>query len=635
MSKRKGKDAPQEPVKDYEVIAPAEGPGAFGYRVEAPGAPEREVFIPARAPHDTWEKGRARASLFYDALQRAEEWLEEEKVVEERVAVDRAEGWPLARLLNEAVANLITANLLRVYIQRLERNESPDELAFFEELGARLGVTTDKELSDRLVEHGEAVAKARAEQWAALEAGPGSLVATAEEYFWFHFSNVSAAAILRATEERETNPNLDWDEAFHRHATALHEEQARALFHAYTEHVAKATLEKEQPSKQPLEELRLDLLLDQLGAAIDVQHEAPAPLELDLNRAGLGLFAMQPAQTIDRAARGPSGWLHPPDFFPRFNDPRNALFVEYRRDGATAEALAEGVNRLNPRTADVWRLIAARSLEAWRKDQDAPPSVWLDVHELAGAMGYRKHKNGGYKPEHLVEIARAIHDLDAFRITLPLGTEIYQPAKAGSKRRPPTKLEAVRTYKVLHIDAQDEVRTLFGELWGMRYSLKPGDWIKHFPRAYAPLFKALVELPARAGASTWAKAIGTELAYKYRENAKNGTGIERLKVRTLLERAVLLQEASESRNKGRMRTYFEEALDLLEAKGVCAGWEYEPEDADRLEAKAGARGWFDVWLECRVLITTPDSITNELHATSSAARKAQLAQRKRRLSNQS
>ncbi|MFA5551240.1 MAG: hypothetical protein WDA03_06435 [Trueperaceae bacterium] len=433
---------------------------------------------------------------------------------------------------------------------------------------------------------------------------------------------------------------LDFEEEHHTALETMSEEEANRLFDEaldkdlgtrrgeyaaqMSEYFAHQALDALEAGSVPLE-----TLLEYLDITPTQGEELALP-PLDLARAGLGLLTMQPAQTIDRAARGPSGWLHPPNFFPRFNDPRSPLFVEYRREGATAEALSEGVNRLNPRTADVWRLITARSLEAWPEAQDSPSFVWIDVHELAGAMGYKKHHKGGYKPEHLAEIARAIHALDSFRITLPLGTEIYKPAKAGSKQRATEELTSVRTYKVLHIDAQDEVRNLFGELWEMRYSLKPGEWIKLFPRLYAPLFRALVELPAKAGASTWAKAIGTELVYKYRQNAEKSDGIERLKVRTILDRAVLLEEATQNRNKGRIRTYFEEALDLLKAEGVCAGWEYAPEDSDRLEAVAGARGWFDVWLECRVLITTPDSIASELEATRDTARKARRQQQRRR-----
>lgn len=631
-TKRK-KSTPAEALKttkDYErTPAPghAEFP-AFRYRIEIPGEAEREVLIRVRAPHGTWEDGRSRALRFYDALRRAEEWVQSTDMVEEAVAAEKAKGWPLTRAMNSGIAGLVVNNMLRVYVQRLVGEKAREELAFIEKLGAHIGAPTETEWVDWLFEsHASSLSKAQAEQWATLESGPGSLADTATEYFSFHFSTVAAGAIMAATEERETNPNLDWDEAFQRHAETLHEENLQALTWEYIENIAQGTLEKWQPSKRPLEELRRDLLLD-LRLDDPAVEGAPALTPLDLERTSLGILSMQPAQTIDRAARGPSGWQLSPDHLPRFTDPRNPLFVEYRRDGATAEALAEGVNRLNPRTADVWRLVTARSLEAWSPGHDSPPSVWVDVREIAAAMGYKKHHKGGYKPEQLAEVARAVHDLDAFHITLPLGTQIYEPAKAGGRRRAPQKLEAVRTHKVLHISARDELRNLFGQRYELRYELKPGDWIKHFPRTYAPLFRALVELPAKAGANTWAKAIGTELAYQYRQNARNSVRVEKLKVRTLLERAVLLEEATANRNKSRMRANFEEALDILKAEEICANWEYEPGDADALEARAGVRGWFDIWLECRVHFTAPERITEELQAASVNGKRAARLNRK-------
>lgn len=638
--------AAEKELLNYEPtpVEPAEANSLqFRYSLRYEGEERaREIYITVpNEPGATWEKSKTHAFRYYDALRRAEEWVEKEGVVDDLIEGDRANSWQHARAINKYAAGIITNNYLRVYMARALDDEA--EAEYLQELSDALEVKDADDLVDRLFRAAEVVADTVAGQWAELESGPGSLPETAREYYSSHAANLAAAAILRAEEEREENSETDWAEAFHRHLDEVTEERAHLLALEHGNSIARSTLEEHQPVSMPLEKLRASLGLDLLlqsalegkaGQASDTAKpaEAPAPtLELDLDRAGLGILSMQPAQTIDRAARSPSGWLIAPDRLPRFNDPRSPLFVEYQRDGATAEALAEYVSGLNPRTADVWRLITARSLEAWQQGQDSPPSIWLDVREIAAAMGYKKHHRGGYKPEHLEEVARAIRDLDAFRLTLPLGTEIYQPAKAGSKRRAPEKLTAVRIHKVLEISTQDEVRNLFGDSWPLRYELKPGAWIKNFPRTYAPLFRALVELPAKAGASTWAKAIGTELAYQYRQNAKNSNGVEKLKVRTMLERAVLLQEASASRNKGRMRTYFEEALDTLTAENVCAGWTYEPEDSDRLEAVAGVRGWFDVWLECRVLITTPDSITSELQATSDTAKKAQREQRRRRL----
>lgn len=636
----KGPVEAEQPLRNYEptdVTPPGETAAGFMFRypmIGKDGTRPRDIYITVpNEPGASWENSKARAFRFYDALRSAEDWVEQEGIVENLAAEDEANDWRHARAINNYAAGIIQNNYLRVYIQRAVSD--PEETEFLEQLASALEVKDTSDLLDRLFQLSEATAKHLAGEWAALEDGPGSLPQTAREYYEAHAANLAAAAIMRGWEEREKNPDLDWPETFDRHLQEVTEERYTSLALAHGESIARATLEAHKPVELPITTLRQRLGLNQLleiAGTLLAEHEQATALEypkgealgLRPEPADLNMLSMQPAQTIDRAARGPAGWSLDPDLLPRFTDPRSPLFVEYQLDGATAEALAEGVNRLNPRTADVWRLIAARTLEAWTEGQDVPPGIWLDVREIAAAMGYKKHHKGGYKPEHLTEVAKAVQDLNAFHITLPLGTQIYQPAAAGSKKRPPVRLEASRTYKVLTISARDEVRNMFGERYGLRYKLRLDEWIRHYPRQFAPLFKTLVELPAKAGVSTWAKAIGTEIVFQYKQNSARSTGVERLKVKTLLERSLLLEEAATSRYKGRMRDYFEGALSLLSESEppVCGGWEYDPEDSDRLEAVAGTRGWFDVWLECRVCVTVPQNVKEALQKSKEAAQAA-------------
>lgn len=319
-------------------------------------------------------------------------------------------------------------------------------------------------------------------------------------------------------------------------------------------------------------------------------------------------FSMLPAQTVDRAARGTAGWQYPKNAPPRFEDPRNAHAVEYLRDGAPLDKLREGVLQLNPRTADVWRLVTAASLEAWIEGQLEPPAVWIDVRDLLEVMGYTKHHKGGYKQEDVSRAAQALADLDSFHIVIPLGAKIYpQDPRTGKRRK--TQLQAVRTYKVLTKAAVDEVRDLYGNSYPMRWLLKPGEWIKDYPRHYAPLYRAIVELPAKPGRPTWAKAIGTELSYQYRQD-RDRKQDKKLKVVTLLERACLLDEAREAKNKKRVRDYFEGALDLLTDIEVCERWEYNGSDIDHVDRVK--RGWFNLWLETHVVVTAPAHIVEAL-----------------------
>jgi hypothetical protein len=348
----------------------------------------------------------------------------------------------------------------------------------------------------------------------------------------------------------------------------------------------------------------------------DVLPENEANL-FDIYRA----MSMKPAQTVDRAARGPKGWRYPKDEPPRYEDPRNAHIVEYYTEGVPLQALRESIEKLNPRSADVWRLVTAASLEAWQDGQLEPPSVWIDVRQLCGAMGYKKATHGGYKPEHVAEAARALKDLKSFRITIPLGERTY-PEDPKTGKRKASRLEARRTYEVLMVPATDEVRNLFtSETLPMRWLIRPGEWIKGYPKQFAPLYRALVELPAK-GVNVWAKAIGTELSWQYRQN---GGEAKTLRVRTLLEQTDLLADLlDESRNRGRARNNLENALDVLQREGVCKSWEYHPEDIDAVE-REGRRGWFDVWLEARITVAPPDQITGAL----SSVKKRALESKKR------
>lgn len=117
-------------------------------------------------------------------------------------------------------------------------------------------------------------------------------------------------------------------------------------------------------------------------------------LRLELPQHSYSL-TMMPAQTVDRAARGGSNWnLSSDDDAPMFLDSNNAHTVAYVADDLTLEALRERVMKLNPRTADVWRLCTAAILEAWPEGQLEPPRVWIDMRDLCNALGFTKHHKG-------------------------------------------------------------------------------------------------------------------------------------------------------------------------------------------------------------------------------------------------
>ena len=318
------------------------------------------------------------------------------------------------------------------------------------------------------------------------------------------------------------------------------------------------------------------------------------------------VFSMKPAQTVSRAARGLRGWMFSDDTVPRFHDPRNRHAVEYWTDGVDLDTLRDSVEQLSERSADVWHLITAETLELW-KSGDEPPAFWIDVRQLCDAMGYKKHHKGGHKPEHVRLAAQALQDLANFHLIIPKGEAMLDVDPATGKRKR-TKLTAQRRYKVLEVPVVDEVRDMFGNSYPMRWKIRAGEWIRGMPREFAPLHRSLVELPTQRAVDRWAKAIGIELTWQYRQD---GRDTKTLKVRTLLEQSSFLADAlTETRNRGRHRDNLEGALDVLQREGVCKAWQYHEDDETK--AAGMGRGWFDDWLEARVIVTPPDEIRDSI-----------------------
>ena len=318
-------------------------------------------------------------------------------------------------------------------------------------------------------------------------------------------------------------------------------------------------------------------------------------------------LSMMPTQTIDRAARGARGWSFPSDDAPSFEDANNQHGVTYFADGLKLEALREGVMQLNPRTADVWRLCTAAILESWDEGEKQPPRVWLDARQLCDAMGFKKHHKGGHRPENVAIAARALVDLERFYITVPYGAKQY-PEDANGKRKAVT-VKARSRQRVLAVMEKEEIKQLFNTEWlPLRWQVTAGDWIKAYPRnQFAPLFRALVELPGTYTPDLWAKAIGTELVWQYRQDEGK---VQTQRVETMLKQACVFEEAYQDKNKGRARDNFEKALDKLQEHGVCVDWEYNGADIDRVDATQ--KGWFNLWLQARVIVRPPPGVVKVL-----------------------
>lgn len=569
---------------------------------------ERTVLIDSRKLDGKRpDEVRAHVQRLYEVFRRAEEYAEAQKYgYTDKVALERATQ------LYGGVNFIIAANCYSVYTARLEEDteEARAEQAYLDGLNEKIDV--NEHIAEALEKSAEVLCK----QWLE-DNGPEharGLVRAAD----FHLTKqLVAAAILGADEEVPLDaPDEVWRAAFDRLYKAQVEKGAASVFEDYMQHEAADILENDiKPVERSLEELRgwagifyLSVKAEGGGVSDHAEVQAASMEIRPRTPEHIWALSMMPAQTVDRAARGFGGWAFPIGDAPVFEDANNKHAVTYFADGVPPEALREGVMQLNPRTADVWRLCTAAILESWGEGEREPPRVWLDARQLCDTMGFKKHHKGGHHPKNVAIAARALVDLERFYITIPYGTKEY-PVDPRTGKRKATRVEAQRRDKVLIMTGSEGMKFLFDdEYLPVRWKVTAGDWIKAYPRAqFARLFRALVELPGTYTPDLWAKALGTELVWQYRQD-EGKTQTQR--VETMLRQACVLDEARREKNKGRARDNFEKAMDALQKRGVCTGWEYNGDDIDRVEATQ--KGWFNLWLQTRVTVKPPPEVTKVL-----------------------
>lgn len=341
----------------------------------------------------------------------------------------------------------------------------------------------------------------------------------------------------------------------------------------------------------------------------DVWSDGSATFPVLSNRAAI---------VVDRASRAPDHWA------------RTDAGYAYRHDGEVelhfyspeidAVKLHELHGKLDVRTSDVWRLLLAKALESGSGQVYEP--ITVDVRELARAMGYEPHAKGGMRPEHLQAVSGALEHLECFWITLRVREAPSGGSKSPPKGRVQEKTLVERRDRVLAIMSKDLERPLLGVPVPLRWRIALGPWVHAFPRSYAHIFRSLVELPARDGVATWCKQIGTELAYLYRQDrapddhdAARRRQVKPIRVRTLLERASLLDEVARMRARNhhkRAMDRFEEVLDKLQGFGVLEAWGYAPASEAHLAKVERRPGSFDAWLDATLHVRAPIHLIDTL-----------------------
>lgn len=332
----------------------------------------------------------------------------------------------------------------------------------------------------------------------------------------------------------------------------------------------------------------------------------------------LKVLSARPYQMIDRAMRSPANWEVTQ--VPRYPaQPLNGLQLEYQQEGLALQDLERLIHTLDPRTGDVWRLLLAVALEEGQSGMYR--TLTLDLRDLGKALGFKPHPRGGFRPQQLHEIAQALGHLERLWLTIgPDARTLEQDL--GQPRRAYRKLKEQKTLRVLAVMGKETARELDGEVFYLHWHLALGEWAKLFEKSYARIFRSLLELPSRPAKALWAKQLGTELAYLYREDRQPDPERPDLRrkqktitVKRFLERACLLPETENLHAQGhhpRAVKRFEEALDLLAYHGVHQGWHYHPEDAGKIDGQTGKPGAYRVWLQSRVLIEAPSDLLSDL-----------------------
>lgn len=273
--------------------------------------------------------------------------------------------------------------------------------------------------------------------------------------------------------------------------------------------------------------------------------------------------------------------------------------------GIKVRRTSHGVgDQVHPRTADVALIVAATHFESWPENQDAPSKVFLTATQISSQL-YRPPKHGAAKTEHRRDVTRILEHLATLDVRLPQGTAVF-PRDPKTGRRKRTMLASMTRVDAIRITQHHKDGSDGGDSIVAGWFIRPPQWLRHFPRQFTPVARALIQLPARHDADRWIKSIGVDLGFYYRQDSRQGPE-KTLRVATLIERAGLQSDIDAmvgSRHARRAYERLEYALDECRDLGAVARWRYHPQDEAALFSSSS--GWLDRWYRSRVLITAPD-----------------------------
>jgi hypothetical protein len=543
---------------------------------------------------------KAAARHAYETLKYSGDWYVEDRPGPEQAAADAGTVQQFASSLFPAIYTLAVTKCFNVYEGRLEQDT--DEARLERERYERLKASVD--VDAYAAESVKRTAKRFYDRWlhyATLDRAnevAGEVIDLVDDYVVAAaFSSLAGEVPIDATRE-------EWNEAFRQRVPQLSNEAFRFFYVTFVDQKADNLVSHLNPSEMPFEELRT-------WAGITWLEGRVFEPDTTFLETAVPALSMQPIQAIDRAGRRLQTWDVASEGGPVFFDPNSRHRLIYYEEGLPLAQAQAAVRAMSARTADVWRWTTALIFANWDEGASEPRPVWIDAREMCDELGYKKHPHGGHRRENIAVVVTALRDLTRFRVELALGSEVY-PRDPATGRRTPRRVIERTISEVLVVTGKDEVRFLVdGKHLPLRWEVAAGEWIKDFPRQFAPLFKALVKLPGDK-TNLWAKALGMELTWQYRQDGGR-TKVQR--VRTMLKQAGVLDEALRVSNKLPVKETFDNAMGIIRELGVCDRWNYNEDDIKEVPLRTHgefARGGFKIWLNVRVEAAPPPEIAQAM-----------------------
>jgi hypothetical protein len=282
-----------------------------------------------------------------------------------------------------------------------------------------------------------------------------------------------------------------------------------------------------------------------------------------------------------------------------YERPGGTAVVSYRAGGlaAPAEVWAKVRALKDELTTDV--LLAA--LVQWSAQRDSDGLAYLSASHVLGYRGIQpktkregsKRYRAGHRAEDIAEVATAFEHLD--RVFVEIDQVVIEDESRGRGRRRTKPKRFALESKLISVTDRVSQLQLDGDRQPVGWFYRPGKGVTNFVdgpnRQTATLMQVSLQYdPLRR---LWEKRLSRYFAFHPWE------GDLTLGVGDLL-REVRLTHDVDTRNPGRTRKRFEEALDRLTADRVLGGW--EPGYAS---ASLPARGWIDKWLSSSIIVRPP------------------------------